>query len=338
MNTFLNKSFLHIALILSIVLTAVIGPVGANSRESAFTALARNMADSLNAKDFPGFCRDFDDNLRKALPLDKIEPFCTNILSSFGKVKDLDKPNIQSPVLAVIPLCFEASKLDLKIVLGQAGKIAGFSITAHVPPIPVPERHETVLRLPMTGKWFTFWGGDTAELNRHHSVPNQKYGFDFVVVDEKGSSHSGDGKVNEDYYAFGKEVTAPADGLVTDVITGVADNVPGSMNGFSALGNAVFIRHKEHEVSILAHFKADSIRVKPGDRVKAGQVLGLCGNSGNSSEAHIHYHLQNTNVIQDGTCLKCHFSGMTIIRQGKVLDSADAAKDSPIRGDIIENR
>jgi murein DD-endopeptidase MepM/ murein hydrolase activator NlpD len=116
------------------------------------------------------------------------------------------------------------------------------------------------------------------------------------------------------------------------VIDGVRDNVPGSMNPLSALGNAVFIQHSKHEVSVLAHFKQGSINVKAGDTVTKGQVLGLCGNSGNSSEPHIHYHLQNTVVIQDATGIKC-FLGEVVVEKEGVKSTRESY--SPVKGDII---
>ena len=122
--------------------------------------------------------------------------------------------------------------------------------------------------------------------------------------------------------------------LCTDVIDGVRDNIPGSMNPYSALGNAVFIQHSEYEVSILAHLKMGSIRVKPGDEVKAGQFLGLCGNSGNSSEPHLHYHLQNTFIIQFGTGIKCFFKNVIITEDGESTIKGDY---SPIKGDTVSN-
>jgi murein DD-endopeptidase MepM/ murein hydrolase activator NlpD len=177
-----------------------------------------------------------------------------------------------------------------------------------------------------------FWGGDTKELNDHYDTPNQRFAFDFVGADDSGKTHKGEGKTNEDYYAFGREIIAPADGVVTEVINGVRDNVPGSMNPYSAVGNAVLIQHRDNEVSVMAHFKLDSIKVKVGDKVTRGQVLGLCGNSGNSSEPHLHYHLQNTPVIQDGTGIKCIFDKVTIIKDGSPQAKTNY---SPVKGEII---
>jgi len=104
------------------------------------------------------------------------------------------------------------------------------------------------------------------------------------------------------------------------------------MNPYSALGNAVFIQHRENEVSVLAHLKLGSIKVKVGDKLKAGQLIGLCGNSGNSSEPHLHYHLQNTPIIQDATGIKCYFQKVILLQNGK---SQSRTEYSPIKGEII---
>jgi murein DD-endopeptidase MepM/ murein hydrolase activator NlpD len=163
-------------------------------------------------------------------------------------------------------------------------------------------------------------------------VQNQRYAFDFLVVDEEGKTHQGAGNENEDYYAFGRKVFSPADGVVTDVIQGVRDNQPRSMNPYSALGNAVVIQHRDNEVSVLAHFKNGSIMVKPGEKIKKGRLLGLCGNSGNSSEPHIHYHLQNTPILQDGTCIKCYFENVVTTKADK---STSHKHYSPIKDEVI---
>jgi len=194
------------------------------------------------------------------------------------------------------------------------------------------KRNKTVLYLPFKGHWFVFWGGDTEKLNAHHDVPNQKFAFDFDAINDKGRRYKEKGSKNEDYYSFGKKILAPADGLVVEAINGVRDNKPGSMNPSSALGNAVIIRHRRDEVSVLAHLKNGSIKVRVGNKVKAGQLIGFCGNSGNSSEPHLHYHLQNSEIIQEGVGIKCYFQNVTVIRKGqKELKT----EHSSVKGEIV---
>jgi len=194
------------------------------------------------------------------------------------------------------------------------------------------KRNKTILKLPFKGVWFVFWGGDTKKLNQHHDVPNQKYAIDFIIIDENDISHKGNGQYNHDYYSFGKEIIAPADGVVIKIIDNIEDNLPGQMKTEEITGNVVLIRHKEDEVSVLAHLKQDSIKVKVGEKVKTGQIIGLCGNSGNSSEPHLHYHFQDSEDVYSGEGIKCYFQDVELKRNNKKELKNECA---PIRDDII---
>ena len=322
--------------VIALAMVLVNTPTFADQRPTdRFEKVANRMVKAINAADYDAIQNDFDSNMQKAVPSGKLNPLLRNITSQLGKIKKLDPGRFVPPQTAIFPARFERGVLDIKIVLDNNDKIIGLWFLPHTPDIPVPKRHQTKLSLPLRGEWLVFWGGDTKELNQHHDTQNQRFAFDFLVVDKTGKTHKGEGKANEDYYAFGKQILAPTDGVVTDVISGVRDNTPGSMNPYSALGNAVLIRHREHEVSVLAHFKQGSIKVKVGDKVKKGQLIGLCGNSGNSSEPHLHYHLQNTPIIQDGTGIKCIFDELILMRKGK---QATKCNYSPIKGDIVNSK
>jgi len=304
---------------------------GQQTLTDRFQKVIYRIVEAYNAADKFGIQRDFSEEMLNALPLETSTPFFQSLLAQYGKIQKLDSPQLIPPIQAIFPAHFERGFLDIKLVLDNQDKIIGLLFLPYTPTIPVPDKHETELSLPFKGRWLVFWGGDTKEVNQHHDVPNQRFAFDFVV-DEIGKTHKGDGKTNEDYYTFGREVLAPADGIVTDVIEGVRDNVPGYMNPYSALGNAVFIQHREYEVSVLAHLKLGTVRVKVGDKVKRGQIIGLCGNSGNSSEPHLHYHLQNTPIIQDGKGIKCYFQKAIVEKDGR---KESKIKYSPIKGEII---
>ena len=300
-----------------------------------FEIVANRMVEAINAADYDAIGQDFGKVMADAFPLAKRAALFKGIAAQYGKIRKLDAGRYTPPHTTVFPARFERGVLDIKIVLDQQDKIIGLWFLPHTADIPVPEKHQTKLSLPFEGEWHVYWGGDTKQLNRHHDTPSQRFAFDLLVMDAAGKSHKGEGKTNEDYYAFGKKILAPADGVVTDVIRGVRDNVPGSMNPYSGLGNAVFIRHRKSEVSVLAHFKQGSIKVKAGDKVKKGQLLGECGNSGNSSEPHLHYHLQNTPVIQDAKGIKCRFDKVELTRGAK---KSAKLNYSPIKGDIIAPR
>jgi hypothetical protein len=269
----------------------------------------------------------------RVMPEEKLQPFFRGLAEKFGAPVSIGEFKFKSDSRWVSELKFSDITLDLSVVCDSLSRIAGFSITAHTPDIPAPEANTVLMRLPFDGDWYVVWGGETAENNRHHNVPCQKFGFDFVVRDEKGGSYSGKGTVPQDYYAYGRRVLSPAEGVVTDVIDGVRDSVPGTMNPYSALGNAVVIRHADDQYSVLAHFIPGSIGVIPGERVAQGDFLGLCGNSGNSTEPHIHYHLQNTPLLQEATGIRARFTDVLIVSDGMAV--AKEFPYSPVKGEVV---
>lgn len=104
------------------------------------------------------------------------------------------------------------------------------------------------------------------------------------------------------------------------VVDGIKDNVPGEMNEQYPAGNYVVIEHPNKEYSMMAHFKKGSIIVKKGEFVKEGQLLGQCGNSGNSSEAHIHFQVMDNPQFEKAKSIRIQFQN----------------QHEPVQGDIVE--
>ncbi len=152
--------------------------------------------------------------------------------------------------------------------------------------------------LPFHGSWTIVNGGIDKASSHSWSIPTQRYAYDFLILDDTGKSRMGAVLTAEDYYCYGKEVLAPADGVVIEAVSEYPDShiTADSQVDCSAhdiRGNHLLLRHAEGEYSLLAHLKPGSIRVKAGDSVKRGQCIALCGNSGNSSEPHLHFQVQN---------------------------------------------
>jgi len=140
------------------------------------------------------------------------------------------------------------------------------------------------------------------------------------VLDDNHSTYEGDATLNESYYAFDKPYLAPADGEVLAVENGIEDNKPvGKMNEKNPLGNYVIIDHGNDEYSYLAHFKHKSIEVNEGDRVKQGDVLGRVGNSGNSSEPHIHFHVADSEHPERSKSIRINFDEGDSFIQGDFI-------------------
>lgn len=162
--------------------------------------------------------------------------------------------------------------------------------------------------MPIKEEWFVFWGGTNQFINYHYVYDDQRYAYDLIIIKD-GQSYKDSINKNENYYAFNKEIVAPTDGKVVKVLDGIEDNVPGEMSPNQPEGNCVIIEHKNNEYSMLAHLKQNSILVKVGEIVQKGQVIGLCGNSGNSSEAHLHFQVMNSLDYLNGKSIRIRFEG-----------------------------
>lgn len=227
---------------------------------------------------------------------------------------------------------FSGSEDSLLVEVDLAGgdTIVGMSFTALKIPEPSPGyQAKSVLRLPFAGEWTVFWGGRYAYQNYHNVSPNQYYAYDLLIKRNR-TSHTGDGRENGQYYCFNAPVLSPGSGRVMEVENGVADNVPGVANPAQLTGNHVIIDHGGNEYSLLAHFKQGSITVRPGDSVATGQEIGRCGNSGNSSEPHIHYQLQESGALLEGRGLPARF-------RDYIANGREVKQGEPVRGQRIEN-
>jgi hypothetical protein len=211
------------------------------------------------------------------------------------------------------------------------GRVAGFFIRpvqTEAPTEFLDYETQTALRLPFDGDWYVFWGGRSLAQNYHTAFPDQRFAYDLLMMKD-GSTHAGDGSRNEDYYCFGQRIVTPGAGVVVEMKNSVEDNIPGVMNPNQALGNHVIIDHGNGEYSFLAHFKQDTVAVQKGQKLEAGEFLGLCGNSGNSSEPHLHFHLQTTVVFQHGDGLPAQFENY--IADGEVTVRGEPTKGTTIR-------
>jgi hypothetical protein len=145
------------------------------------------------------------------------------------------------------------------------------------------------VRLPADVPLQVLWGGDTLATNYHASVPDQRWAYDLVVE----PFNTGSDKL-EDYGCYGIPVVAPVSGPVVSAREGEPDAVPGilSNNIEAPTGNHVVIQLETGTYLVIAHLKEGSLTVREGDTVEEGQAIGQCGNSGNTSEPHIHIHHQ----------------------------------------------
>ncbi|PYQ63288.1 MAG: hypothetical protein DMF53_10595 [Acidobacteria bacterium] len=165
---------------------------------------------------------------------------------------------------------------------------------------------------PLAGTWYVGAGPNFE--SPHRWAANEEFAFDLAALGGDGLTHKGDGSHLTDYYAYGRDVLAVADGEVVEVgadATEANDRLkqPGeSEEDFekrtyleqakllatsykAPLGNYVILRHAGGEFSHYAHLKQGSVRVKAGDTIKRGQAIAQLGQTGNTTEPHLHFQL-----------------------------------------------
>jgi Peptidase family M23 len=188
---------------------------------------------------------------------------------------------------------------------------------------------KTKLLLPFSGDWFVYQGGRGIYQNANAYRDAERYSMAFTVLKD-GQPYSGDGTKNEQFYCYGQPVAAPADGTVVMINDSYADNLPGRPEQMMPGGNRVLISHGNQEYSLLMHLKQNSIKVKSGSKVKQGDIVAECGNSGNSPAPHLEYRLQNSKGVPYPFTLPPQFAGY-------IADGKPVAEGEPLRGQVVRN-
>ena len=180
------------------------------------------------------------------------------------------------------------------------------------------------LFLPFSGQWTVWQGFDGCWTHKG----NWRHAYDFVITDDSGKTHSGDGSKLEDYYCFHKPVLSPVRGKIVRIVNDLPDLKPGEADKTNNWGNALVIQDLAGYYVEISHFAEKSIRVKVGDSVERGTVLGLCGNSGYSPQPHIHIQTQATDTIGAASL---PFSFVSFVENGKYI-----ANDIPAEKHVVE--
>jgi murein DD-endopeptidase MepM/ murein hydrolase activator NlpD len=127
-------------------------------------------------------------------------------------------------------------------------------------------------------------------------------------------------------------VLAPAAGTVVTVLDGIPDHPPAMPNPTPHIaGNHVVIQTAPEEFVVIAHFQQNSVRVKEGDRVLAGDLLGLAGNTGQSTEPHVHIHVQNRADLLDPETI-----GLPLRFSDYLADGTPVSEGVPVQGTFVQ--
>ena len=166
-------------------------------------------------------------------------------------------------------------------------------------------------RFPLMGRWYIV---ASSSARSHHRIrPAHEFALDLIKISGDGSSSRDAGTRPEDYYAFGENVYAVADGTVVRAVNDIPETempregearrdfairVLDAMwekdpSGRVAEGNLVIIEHSGGEHSVYVHLKQGSVQVMPGDAVGQGQVIGQVGISGDGFQPHLHFQVND---------------------------------------------
>jgi murein DD-endopeptidase MepM/ murein hydrolase activator NlpD len=302
-------------------------------------ALGREATQRFRAGEIGPLWAQMTSRMREALGSEQaLEQFRAQVLDQFGEAKALIEETVDSEAGVRVYRRFERfSKVPAVIVTEWSfdadDRIAGFYVRPRQEPAEPAESphldYETKnrLRLPFDGEWTVGWGGRTAEQNNHVIATDQRFAYDFLVQKD-GTSYRGDGERLADYYCWDRPILAAAAGEVVAAVDGLDDNLPGETDPAHAAGNHVILDLGRGEYALLAHLRKGSLAVGVGDRVTAGRELGRCGNSGNTSEPHLHFHLQDGPRFGEGLGLPAFFSDY-------LADGEPVARGEPVRGQTV---
>ncbi|MEU0256420.1 M23 family metallopeptidase [Streptomyces sp. NPDC006184] len=158
------------------------------------------------------------------------------------------------------------------------------------------------LLFPLEGTWYVVQGGGRV-LNHHARIPEQRGALDLVALGPHGT-RGRPGRELTAYVAYGRPVRSPCDGRVVSAADLVQDQNPGEIRYQPPYGNHVFL-DTGREIVKLAHLRPGSVTVAKGETVRRGQLIGEVGNTGNTTEPHLHIHAE-----RDGVGLDLRFTGV----------------------------
>jgi len=215
-------------------------------------------------------------------------------------------------VVAAKPLLLIGLPSDGLAIVAHTKDAGGKAVEARATLKVENHRSPNEYIFPLAGTWYV---GAAPNLHSHHRwAAMEEFAFDLVALGGDGTTHKGDGSKLEDYYAYGRDVLAVADGTVVEVATDATEanerlRRPGeseqdyeqrtvqaqaellAKSYKAVIGNYVILQHAGGEYSTYAHLKQGSVRVKAGDKVTRGQVIGQVGHTGNTTEPHLHFQL-----------------------------------------------
>lgn len=187
--------------------------------------------------------------------------------------------------------------------------------------------------IPSNEVWYITYGGYTKKDSHSYDIYGQRWAYDFDY-NVNGEYYHNDGNINENYFGYGRNVIAPIDGFVVDIVDGIPDSrayadMRVSWDSDDVRGNYIVIKAKYGEYCTLCHIKKNSFKVQVGDIVNQGEVIAKVGNSGRTKGAHIHMQVNKGMDFFNSEPLVIVFTNILVNKKNKSLIRV---------GDFVENR
>ncbi len=203
-----------------------------------------------------------------------------------------------------------------------------------------------IIDFPLRGEWFSPNTPGTRIPSHGTNRFGTRYAYDFLQVDWKRKGHPNYqthwliylifGVPLQKCYCWGKNVYAPCDGTVVEAKDNYKERTRAHFisDMFVAVrsthfynsqkddiqsiaGNYIIIKYNEHAYASFAHLQCGSIKVKAGQMVKKGDVVGNIGHSGNSFFPHLHFQLMDRRDMHSAQGIPCAFKQYEVFRNGR---------------------
>ena len=328
----------HFRILITIFLFALL-PIELVAQNSQNQATLDKVISLWNVENYDDIFAMFSKAMARVLDFEETKTFFGSRLSKYGKVTNRAYKETATKYISY-DITFEKGTATFNFGIDKDKKInyllfrnekatATEKILGENDPVDI-KTSPTHFIFPSTGTWNTLWGGKTKEENYHVRTQIYLGAYDFYIVGESKHTYKKTKGVLSEYYCYKMPLYAPCDGTVVNVVNDAPEYNPPERNSKGGVGNTVKIKTVNNEYLVIAHMSTGTVAVKVGQKVKQGDYLGKCGNSGNSSEPHIHIHLQNQENNSGAIGLQIQFSD--IIVNGEKKD-----KWSPIRFEKVSN-
>jgi murein DD-endopeptidase len=223
------------------------------------------------------------------------------------------EPGSRSVIYMWIPLLGSRTvpaRLGHRMIFSGAAAGGGSPMETSLEDFQVPISHDSVLTLrpPFHGGVWLAGDGPANNTNHRrtitavdgHIYSAERFAIDWLKVGPNGDSRHDGATRNDNWWGWGEPVLAVADGEITEVVDGIADNVPRVLPPVTLdniAGNHVIVKIAPNRYVTYAHLQNGSIKVRVHDRVHAGDALALLGNSGNTTGSHLHMQVTDRNSV-----------------------------------------